>query len=307
MPSEELLEANTNTLVKMIEKFTGQYYELAEKLMSLAQDPNLHWRHVDMAPAFLSLIAAATQFESANARRMHYLKKFSFKNTCVNDLWQAFDDVVEGVKGPDGQKLNMVDFGSRWSKQMGFPLVTVKHLNSTTLKIIQERYMKVPHAVGLEKYRSSNLGYKWDVPLWYQWDDRQVHYTWLKRDEPLYIHRRNGAPIVINVEKRGYFIQNYDAFGWEKIAKQLIKDHKIYDSYTRYTIINDAFAAALIDRADYQTVFSLLIYLPKEQSNLVIYGAKAAFETIQNLFDTEEGRNLARISPSSMSWNAVYN
>ncbi|KAK6754916.1 hypothetical protein RB195_013722 [Necator americanus] len=56
MPSKELIKANANNLVKLKEKLTGQYYELAEKLLSLAQDPNLHWRHVDMAQAFLSLL-----------------------------------------------------------------------------------------------------------------------------------------------------------------------------------------------------------------------------------------------------------
>ncbi|EYB92924.1 hypothetical protein Y032_0188g1139 [Ancylostoma ceylanicum] len=56
MPSEERINENANNLVKLKEKLTGQYYELAGKLLSLAQDPNLHWRHVDMAQAFLSLL-----------------------------------------------------------------------------------------------------------------------------------------------------------------------------------------------------------------------------------------------------------
>ncbi|KIH63411.1 hypothetical protein ANCDUO_06287, partial [Ancylostoma duodenale] len=56
MPSEELINKNANNLVKLKEKLTGQYYELAGKLLSLAQDPDLHWRHVDMAQAFLSLL-----------------------------------------------------------------------------------------------------------------------------------------------------------------------------------------------------------------------------------------------------------
>ncbi|ETN72615.1 hypothetical protein NECAME_13806 [Necator americanus] len=158
---------------------------------------------------------------------LHYLKKFSFKNTRANDLWQSFDDIVGGTIGPDGMKLNMIDFGSQWSKQMGFPLVTVEHLNSTTLKIRQERYMKVPHAVEKQKYRSSNYGYKWDVPLWYQWDNEKMYHKWLKKDEPLYIQMKSSdPPIVINADRRAYFIQNYDDHGWKKIAKQLVKNHE---------------------------------------------------------------------------------
>ncbi|KAK6030936.1 hypothetical protein OSTOST_02916 [Ostertagia ostertagi] len=56
IPSADVVEANAGNLVKLKEKLTRQYYELAEKLLSLATDPNLHWRHVDMAQAFLSLL-----------------------------------------------------------------------------------------------------------------------------------------------------------------------------------------------------------------------------------------------------------
>ncbi|KIH61964.1 hypothetical protein ANCDUO_07756 [Ancylostoma duodenale] len=53
----------------------------------------------------------------------------------------------------------MWHFGSQWTKQMGFPLVTVVSLNSTTVEVSQEKYMKNPYAPVLEKYRATSYGY----------------------------------------------------------------------------------------------------------------------------------------------------
>ncbi|KAK6758800.1 hypothetical protein RB195_016186 [Necator americanus] len=245
----------------------------------------------DKAGSIISMIHDVIGEQNFRKAMIHYLKKFAFKNTCVDDLWKAFDEVVEGVEGPDGRKLNLVDVGGRWSKQMGFPLVTVEHFNSTTLKIKQERYLKNPKAIEPQKYISSNYGYKWDVPLWYQWDDKQLHYKWLKRDEPLYIQMKpKDVPIVINADRRSYLAQNYDAEGWKKIIKQLRENHEVYTPYTRYAIISDAFTAALIDRVDYKIVFDLLNYLSKEEDHLVWRAVERAFRRIKKLFGNKRGK-----------------
>ncbi|VDM54378.1 unnamed protein product [Angiostrongylus costaricensis] len=59
IPTEEVIRAN--------------YYGLAEKLLSLATDPNLHWRHVDMAQCFLPVLRMWVRLlvhDTVKARRM---------------------------------------------------------------------------------------------------------------------------------------------------------------------------------------------------------------------------------------------
>ncbi|KIH52753.1 hypothetical protein ANCDUO_17139, partial [Ancylostoma duodenale] len=97
----------------------------------------------------------------------HYIKKFLFQNTQGGDLWRSLDEVLEegeggSPKGPNGGVLKMWYIGSQWSKQMGFPLVTLEIVNSTTIKISQQRY-------------------KWDVPLFYQAGREKFGMKWLNR------------------------------------------------------------------------------------------------------------------------------
>ncbi|EPB78012.1 hypothetical protein ANCCEY_02926 [Ancylostoma ceylanicum] len=199
---------------------------------------------------------------------INYLKKFSFKTASTEDMWKAFDETIDHVKGPTGAKLNMLDFGNQWSKQMGFPLVTIESFNSSAVKLTQERYMLYPSALPLKKYRSPIYRYKWDIPLWYE-KKGKLHQVWLTRDdvadEPLYLEVDQAVPINVNVDRRGYFRQNYDTAGWQKIIVQFKNDHEVYSGWTRHGVISDAFAAALIDRLDYLTLFELLSYLPKEK------------------------------------------
>ncbi|EYC20702.1 hypothetical protein Y032_0021g376 [Ancylostoma ceylanicum] len=112
----------------------------------------------------------------------HYIEKFSLRNAKGDDWWKSLDEVLNSTrKGPDGGMLKMWYFGSQWTKQMGFPLVTVETMNSTTIKIDQQRFLIGPYTVELLKYRSPSYGYKWDVPLFYQVGRKKVGFKWLKR------------------------------------------------------------------------------------------------------------------------------
>ncbi|KAL6743481.1 hypothetical protein Aduo_016514 [Ancylostoma duodenale] len=96
-------------------------------------------------------------------------------------------------------------------------------------------------------------------------------------------------PTVVNVERTGYFRQNYDTRGWQNIIKQMKKNHKIYHERTRSGLISDAFAAAQVDRLDYETVFQLLEYLPKEKSGSVWRMVEQGLGTIVAFYGNEPG------------------
>ncbi|KAL6743483.1 hypothetical protein Aduo_016516 [Ancylostoma duodenale] len=160
---------------------------------------------------------------------------------------------------------------------MGYPLVTMEILNSTTMKISQQRYFKGSNGLELKKYSSPSYGYKWDVPLFYQSGETNFGMRWLTREKPLHLKiEKEETPVVVNVDRHGFFRQNYDARGWKNIIKQLKEDHKIYSAKTRFGLISDAFAVAQIDRLNYETVFQLLEYLPNEKVvHLNFYRAKS--------------------------------
>ncbi|EYC20707.1 hypothetical protein Y032_0021g381 [Ancylostoma ceylanicum] len=61
----------------------------------------------------------------------------------------------------------------------------------------------------------------------------------------------------------------------------------IYSAQTRSGLISDAFAAAQIDRLDYETVFQLLEYLPKEKSDLVWHMVKNGLASIVDFYGNE--------------------
>ncbi|EYC27505.1 hypothetical protein Y032_0009g766 [Ancylostoma ceylanicum] len=107
-------------------------------------------------------------------------------------------------------------------------------------------------------------------------------------DEPLYLNiEREESPLIVNVDRNGYFRQNYDVRGWKNIVKQLKEDHEVYSERTRFGLISDAFAAAQIGRLDYETVFQLLDYVPKEESSLVWYMVKNGLDTIAKFYGNE--------------------
>ncbi|KAK6014624.1 hypothetical protein OSTOST_19989, partial [Ostertagia ostertagi] len=128
----------------------------------------------------------------------HYLKKFSYNNTQASDLWEAFDEVVKNVEGPDDTLMNRCLYSDGTNGN-------VKDIQHTT-----------------------TLKFKWDIPLWYQEGENQkIKRTWLTRDKPLYFHvDSSDVSIVVNADRHGFYRQNYDKDGWERIIKQLNENHR---------------------------------------------------------------------------------
>ncbi|VDO31066.1 unnamed protein product [Haemonchus placei] len=222
--------------------------------------------------------------------RNQYLKKFSYSNAQAADLWNVFNEVVKGVKGPDGNIMKIDQFTDQWTYQMGYPVVKVEEFNATSLKVTQSRYKTNKDALEPEKYRNPKYGFKWDVPLWYQeGNSKEVKRTWLKRDEPLYLNvNKRDTSLVVNADRHGFYRQNYDASGWKKIIKQLKENHEVFGPRTRNAIISDAFAAATIDAIDYETVFELLEYAKNEE--VALSGMFAVLKFFGNEPETKPAR-----------------
>ncbi|XGW06234.1 hypothetical protein V3C99_016501 [Haemonchus contortus] len=245
----------------------------------------------------LTMLRALIGEEKHKHAVSQYLKKFSYSNAEATDLWAVFDEVVTDVEGPDGKPMKTTEFASQWTTQMGFPVISVAEFNSTTLKLTQSRYKANKDAVEKEKYRHPKYGFKWDIPLWYQeGDKKEIKRTWLRRDEPLYLHVSDaGAPFVVNADRYGFYRQNHDANGWKKIIKQLKDNHEVYSPRTRNAIISDAFAAAATDAIEYETVFELLNYAEKETEYLPLEIAMSGISSILKYFGTEPEAKPAQV------------
>ncbi|KAK6049531.1 hypothetical protein COOONC_12964 [Cooperia oncophora] len=185
--------------------------------------------------------------------------------------------------------MKITEFAYQWTTQMGYPMVTVEAFNATSLKVTQIRYKANKDAQEQEKYRHPKYGFKWDVPLWYQDGyNKEIKRTWLTREEPLYLHVNNDdESVVVNADRYGFYRQNYDVNGWRKIIRQFKENHEVYSSRTRSGIISDAFAAAMVDDLEYETVFDLLEYAKKEEEYLPWEEIMSGFDTILEYFGNE--------------------
>ncbi|PIO69016.1 hypothetical protein TELCIR_09179 [Teladorsagia circumcincta] len=203
-----------------------------------------------------------------------FLNKYSYDAVEAYELYEAWYEAGLRAKKTFKNISTFVDFCQEWTDQIGFPLITVKSVNDSTFEVTQERYKKDPTEADPPEYNISPwYNFRWDVPLWYQLNDEPEKMNWLEIGKPLYIPANTASTtIVVNVDRYGFYRQNYDLEGWKKIGKQLLQKHTVYSLRTRNAIISDAFAAALVDRIEYMTALDLLKYL-KEEAEYVPWSA----------------------------------
>ncbi|KAK6731793.1 hypothetical protein RB195_007945 [Necator americanus] len=203
-----------------------------------------------------------------------YLKKFQYDNAVTLDLWDALQEA-------SGQ--NIAKLMSGWTKQVGYPLVTVSDKQDGTSRILtisQRRFL----ADGGED--SSNPLWQIPVNVCVGSNPKEV------KGKFLLIEREQEIEVP-NVEEKEWVKLNAGATGFYRVeyssemlqamipdianGKMLLLD--------RFSVVNDLFALVHAGRARASTFLSVLAALKNEEEFIIWQSLAGGIEDIANVLE----------------------
>lgn len=111
-----------------------------------------------------------------------YLNTHMFKNADTEDLWFAFSK-------HNNQSLQVKTVMDTWTKQMGFPLISI-YREENTVHASQSRFLltRTMNNDSIENDATSSYNYKWYVPLSYYTnvDTTDVRHVWMNLTDGMY-------------------------------------------------------------------------------------------------------------------------
>ncbi|XP_010225771.1 PREDICTED: glutamyl aminopeptidase [Tinamus guttatus] len=183
-----------------------------------------------------------------------YLKENHFMNAKTDDFWAALETASnKPVK----------EVMDTWTRQMGYPVLEMGANSVFT----QKRFLLDPHADA--SYPSSDLGYKWNIPV--KWGlGSSVNYTFYNKSDSAGITIQSSPnPFVkINADHIGFYRVNYDSQNWADLANLLVINHTIFSAADRAGILDDAFSLARAGLVNYSIPLDLTEYLTNEEDYL---------------------------------------
>ncbi|XP_051896154.1 aminopeptidase Ey-like [Pristis pectinata] len=210
-----------------------------------------------------------------------YLTKFSYDNTVYTNL---FDHLQQAIKGKVALPASVNDIMSRWTLQMGFPVVTI---DTEKGHISQKHFLLDPNS---NVTRPSEFHYVWFVPIRWMRRNAQQQLTWLLKKEDANANMKYSGDdwVLANIDVVGYYRVNYDERNWNNLVKQLETNHSVLPIINRAQIIADSFNLA---RAQYRHTTAALDttkYLHNEREYIPWQAALDNLAYIRVMFDRSE-------------------
>ncbi|RYR42254.1 hypothetical protein Ahy_A08g038721 isoform E [Arachis hypogaea] len=186
---------------------------------------------------------------SCNQRSLaSYIKKHAYSNAKTVDLWNALE---EG----SGEPVNKLM--SSWTKQMGYPVVSVK-VNNQKLEFNQSQFLS----------SGANGEGQWVVPVTLCFGSYDVRKNFLlqAKSEALDIKELVGSQIAgdqvanswikVNVDQTGFYRVKYD----EPLAARLryAIDKQLLSTADRYGILDDLFALCMARQESLTSLINLM-------------------------------------------------
>ncbi|KAL1422180.1 hypothetical protein MTO96_022392 [Rhipicephalus appendiculatus] len=258
----------------------GTHYALSdeESIEVLAENPLIN---VDLKKG-LALIRMVEAFLSNNSFRKglsEFLQSYRHERIHEDDVWRAF----EKAENMSGNPMDLTSVMHSWTRQDGYPLVTVKRFYASgTAKISQCRYF-----YNEPRLENSNV---WHIPITFanggpfsQFKDHPP-VVWLsKPDGKLTDVPFNTTWLLLNLKAKGFYRVNYDKRNWMMLIEQLKKDHTAIPHQNRAQILSDIYDLARSGALQMSLAFSASRYLTKEREFLPWKAVFNAWKGIEKL------------------------
>ncbi|KAG1685462.1 Glutamyl aminopeptidase [Nymphon striatum] len=226
-----------------------------------------------------------------------YLTKYEYGNAKTEDLWQklslsstkvninSLKLQIRSVK----KTINVLIFlllensiMKSWTKQQGYPVVTVSRDGTNGFSASQQQYYENL----VDKNKQSPI---WEVPLSYlSAESSTEEMVWLNSSGPKYKIRArcsfyilylcylffvakftweiadSNSWIKFNYKQNGFYIVNYDLSDWLKLQALLEENHEVLSPEDRSSLLYDVFRLASAGHVGYDLALNFTKYLVKE-------------------------------------------
>ncbi|XP_075974055.1 glutamyl aminopeptidase-like isoform X2 [Anticarsia gemmatalis] len=205
-----------------------------------------------------------------------YLKKYKFGNTVTSDLLSSLEPYFK-AENPD---LNLAYIMDTWTRQMGFPVLTVKSGDEpNSYFVLQSRFLYDPDAV-----YASDSNYRWFVPITYKTaNGPHEKLLWLSDTaENIKIKLKdNETWLKINNNQVGYYRVNYTLPMWQTLIEQLKSKSAQLTTADRSQLLDDVFALAEARMVPYHLALNLTSYLLVENDYIPWETASSIYSNLK--------------------------
>lgn len=229
--------------------------------------------------ALVRMVESSLSNNSFRKGLSEFLQSYRHERIHEDDIWRAF----EKVENMSGTPMDLTSVMHTWTKQDGYPLVTVKRFYASgTAKVSQCRYY-----LNEPRLENSNI---WHIPITFsnggpfsQFRDHPP-VVWLSNpDGKLTDIPYNGTWLLLNLKAKGFYRVNYDKRNWMMLIEQLKKDHTAIPHQNRAQLLADIYDLARSGALQMSLAFSASRYLTKEREFLPWKAVLNAWRGIEKL------------------------
>ncbi|XP_030647452.1 leucyl-cystinyl aminopeptidase isoform X2 [Chanos chanos] len=214
---------------------------------------------------------------------IEYLNKYNGGNTESADLWNSFPSLDLNV-------VNVTEMMNTWTKQKGFPLVTVKR-TGTEVTVSQEPFL-------LNADNSSRVSSLWHVPLTYVNDScsnadicKQVFH--LNSKTATFKVPAGVKWLKFNFRGDGFYIVQYEDGGWQSLTDALRENVSVLTHEDRASLINNVFALSRLGKVSFRQVLNVLAYVTNETDAAPVTEALTQLTRIYRMLEKRSELKLA--------------